>query len=239
MKKSFLITGATKGIGLAIAHQLAELGYQVIGIARNNPDLEFPGFLYLADLSNTEETQSIFNNIKQNHHIDGIINNIGIAKPQLIENITLEDFNNVIDINLRSALQAVQTFVTGMKEKNWGRIVNIASRAMLGKVGRSSYSAAKSALIGLTRTWALELAKNGITVNAIAPGPINTEQFFIDHPKGSEQEKRIMGTIPMGRMGEPDEVAFVVAFFLNERSSFITGQTLFIDGGGSIGLTTL
>lgn len=86
----------------------------------------------------------------------------------------------------------MQTFVADMKENKWGRIINIASRAMLGKIGRSSYSAAKAALIGLTRTWALGLAKNGITVNAIAPGPINTEQIFLDHPKRSEQEKCVV-----------------------------------------------
>lgn len=238
MKKSILITGATKGIGLAIANHLNELNYEVIGVARNKPNIEFPGFLYLADLSNAENTNSVFNIIKQKHLVDGIVNNIGIAKPQLIEDIKLNDFNSVIDINVRPALQALQIFVADMKEKNWGRIINITSRAVLGKVGRSSYSAAKAALIGLTRTWALELAKNGITVNAIAPGPINTEQFFLDHPKGSEQEKRVMSSIPVGRMGEPSEIAYVVEFFLDNRANFITGQTLFVDGGGSIGLAS-
>lgn len=239
MQRSFLITGATKGIGLAITHYLNKIGYQVIGIARNKPSFEFPGFLYQANLSDYEETNSVFRVIKQKHHIDGIINNVGVAIPQAIEDVNLKDFNTVIDINLRPAMQCVQTFVSDMKTKKWGRIINITSRAALGKIGRSSYSAAKSGLIGLTRTWALELANYGITVNGVAPGPINTEQFYQDHPKGSDQERKIISAIPVGRMGEPEEVAYAVAFFLDEKASFITGQTLFVDGGGSIGIKTI
>ena len=236
MKKSFLITGCTKGIGLAISHQLKHSGYNVIGIARNTPNYDFPGILYLADLSNAEETQLIFNKINMSHPIDGVINNIGNVKPEPIEKIEIESFHEVIDLNIRPAIQAMQIFLPRMKEQYWGRVINITSRAALGKVGRSSYSAAKAGLTALTRTWALELAKTGITVNSVAPGPIETESFVHNYPKGSLEEKNILATIPMGRIGLPDEVAFAVSFFLDERAGFITGQTLFVDGGGSTGV---
>ena len=236
MKKSFLITGCTKGIGLAISQHLNDSGYNVVGIARNKPDHDFPGSLYLGDLSDVKETLTLFNTIKMNHRIDGVINNIGNVKPQPIEKIDIQSFQDVIDLNLRPAIQAMQIFLPQMKDQNWGRIINITSRALLGKVGRSSYSAAKAGLTALTRTWALELAKTGITVNSIAPGPIETEAFALNYPKGSIEEQNILATIPMGRIGLPEEVAFAVNFFLDEHAGFITGQTLFVDGGGSIGV---
>lgn len=235
MKKSILITGATKGISQAISLYLNQIGYHVIGIARTCPTWDFPGSLYLADLSSEVETQAIFDEIKNQYCVSGLINNIGVANPISLENLKLADFHYVLDINLRPAVQAVQTFMSQMKANKWGRIINISSRAILGKPGRSSYSAAKAALIGLTRTWALELVKDGITVNAIAPGPINTEQFFLNHPKGSNEEKAVMASIPMKRMGEADEIAFAASFFLDVKAGFITGQTLFVDGGGSLG----
>ncbi len=235
MKRKFLITGGTKGIGFAISHHLSDLDLDVVGIARHIPKEKFPGDFFQCDLSNPDETQQTFNKIREEHNIDGIINNVGFAKPQRIEELDLNDFSSVIDINLRPAIQAIKTFLPNMNQQNWGRVVNISSRAMLGKIGRTSYSAAKAGLVAMTRTWAMELAKNGITVNAIAPGPINTEQFFLDHPKGSEAEEKIINGIPIGRMGAPEEVAHTVTFLLDERSGFITGQTIFVDGGGSLG----
>lgn len=234
--KTFLITGCTRGIGLATAVYLNESGYQVIGIARKKPDNEFPGILYCADLSNSDETLTTLETIKQNHVVDGIINNIGNVKPMLLESMTVDSFMNVMDLNVRPAIQVTQTFLPYMKNQKWGRIINIASRAMLGKIGRSSYSAAKASLVALTRTWALELAPFNITVNSVAPGPIQTESFYNNYAKGSHEEKQLLSAIPLNRLGMPDEVAYAIGFFLNERAGFITGQTLFVDGGGSVGV---
>lgn len=233
-QKTFLITGCSKGIGLATAIYLKHLGHGVIGIARKN-DPQFPGKLFCADLSDMMQTKDVLESIREKYDIDGIVNNVGNVEPALIEDVNLDSFFNVLNLNLRPAIQTVQAFLPQMKAKRYGRIVNIASRALLGKVRCSSYSAAKSGLIGLTKTWSLELAPHQITVNAIAPGPIQTESFVNHYPAGSPEEEKLISSLPLGRAGLPEEIAYAIGFFLDERAGFITGQTLFVDGGGSIG----
>ena len=229
-----MITGASKGIGLATSRRLAKTGYQVIGIARNKPEEDFPGDFFSCDLSREQETEQLIQQLLARYEVDGLVNNLGAGGPQALGSIDLRVLKSLYDINVRTAVQMTQGLLEKMKEHRWGRIVNMASRAVFGVPGRTSYAAAKSALIGCTRVWALELAPLGITVNAVAPGPIETTSFRQIRPLGSLTEKELLTSIPMGRVGQPEEVAAAIEFLLSEEAGFITGQTLCVDGGGSL-----
>lgn len=234
MKKNVLITGATKGIGLAATELLSERGYHIIGIARKETKHPFPGKLFLCDLSDAEETKKVLSKIEKECFIDAIVNNVGTNFPQPLEQIDLDTYQMIMDVNVRSAILVAQALCPGMKQRKWGRIINIASRAIFGSANRTVYSAAKSALIGCTRTWALELAPFGITVNAVAPGPVETELLRRSRPKGSAAEKELLAGIPLQRVGLPSEVAALIGFLISEEAGYITGQTISVDGGGSL-----
>ncbi len=232
--RTFLVTGASKGIGRALSQRLADAGHHVVGVARGQ-DPSFPGTLVSIDLEDSQASGAALADLARRYTFDGVVNNVGLARLHPIGRIELRDLDDMMRVNLHSTIQTVQAILPTLRGKGWGRIVNVTSLVTVGIAMRSGYAAAKAAVNSLTRTWAIELAETGITVNAVAPGPVETEMFRRNTPAGSEAESRFLSMIPMHRLGKPEEIAAAIAFLLSEEAGFITGQVLFVDGGGSVG----
>lgn len=228
-----LITGSSKGIGRATADRVAKSGDTPVGLARTAPD-DFPGEFYEADLTDRAATEAVLGRILANERIDAVVNNVAVARFGRIGSIDLDDLAVTYDLNVRAAVQVVQAVLPGMLANGWGRIVNVTSLTTLGTPERTPYAATKAALEACTRIWAGELAQSGITVNAVAPGPIETEMYRALSPVGSDREARILQTIPLRRLGTPREIAHAICALLDEDAGYITGQIIRADGGGSI-----
>lgn len=232
-KRRVLITGASKGIGRAVADRVAAIGQEPIGLARQAPS-DFPGQFHEVDLGDQATTAQTLDRIVGEGGVDAVVNNVGLARFDRIGSIHLDDLFVTYDLNVRTAVQVVQAVLPGMIDARWGRIVNVTSLTTLGTPERTPYAAAKAALETCTRIWASELASTGITVNAVAPGPVETELYRERSPAGSDREARLLNTIPLHRVGTPVEIAHVICMLLHEDASYITGQVVRVDGGGSI-----
>jgi 3-oxoacyl-[acyl-carrier protein] reductase len=231
-KRQVVISGASKGIGRAVADRLAADGHVPIGLARTATS-DFPGPFYEVDLGDRAATAEALDKIVAAGRVDAVVNNVGFARFGRIGSIDLDDLFTTYDMSVRTAVQVVQAVLPGMVEAGWGRIVNVTSLTTLGIAERTPYAGAKAALETATRIWAGELASSGITVNAVSPGPIETEMFRQRSPAGSEREAHLLDVIPLHRLGAPAEVAHVIAMLLHEDAGYMTGQIVRVDGGGS------
>lgn len=229
-----LVTGSSRGIGAATAKLLAESGHRVIGTGRQRP-ADPPGPFFEVDFADADATAEALARITDEFDVDHLVNNAGVSRSRPLLDTTVADIDLHYSVNLRAAVQCAQAVVPGMQAKGRGRIVNLSSRVVLGKAARTPYAASKAALLSLTRCWALELAADGITVNAIAPGPVRTELFDRNHPEGSEAYERLLATVPGRRFGTPEEVAAPIAFLLSDGAAYINGQVLYVCGGASVG----
>ena len=230
-----VVTGASRGIGLAIARRLLADGFAVVTVQRSAPR-EGLGLAHIGlDLGDPETVFSRMDAFAADNEVSVLVNNAGVSSVAAIDALDVSGFAAISAINLGSVIAMARALAPSMKVRGNGRIINTASRAALGKEGRSFYAATKAGIAGLTRTWALELAGHGIAVNSISPGPTVTELFDQTNPIGSPARVAIERSVPMGRLATPDDIAAVASFLAGPDASFVTGQTIHVCGGTTMG----
>jgi len=234
-----IVTGGSAGIGRAIVQALLEKDYEVISLDIQPGETQGKLKHVTVDLSDTAATADVAKKLAKTHSVTTLVHNAGTIRPALLPDVKLEDLEALVNLHLSSAVVLLQSVLPAMKAAGFGRVVLVSSRAVLGLPTRTSYAATKAGMLGMARTWALELAPQGITVNVVAPGPIETDNFYSVVPRGSPQVERIAASIPVKRLGQAGDVARAVMFFADRDNGFVTGQVLYVCGGTSVGTLTL
>jgi 3-oxoacyl-[acyl-carrier protein] reductase len=229
------VTGGSRGIGLACARQLAAAGHLTAIGSRSKPDEIDPGLTWVeCDTTDDESVEAAFSTVEaQWGGVQILVANAGITRDRLVLRMDADDFTTVLDANLTGSFRVAKRALRSMMKVRWGRIVFMSSVvASLGQAGQANYAASKAGLTGLGRSLAREFASRGITVNMVAPGPIDTGMLAAVGPKAMEA---MIAQVPMGRVGTPHEVAAAVAFLTSEAAGYITGTVLNVDGGLAMG----
>ncbi|MBN44460.1 MAG: 3-oxoacyl-[acyl-carrier-protein] reductase [Rhodobiaceae bacterium] len=235
--KKVLVTGASGGIGKAIAMELSSSGADLCLTGRNKSELEnlqkiIGGNcqIIISDLSNSEEIRNLADQAQDiMGQIDILVNNAGITKDNLFMRMSEDDWNEVININLNSIFKLTKQLIKGMIKRRYGRIINITSViGVAGGAGQSNYSASKAGIIAMSKSLAQEVGSRSVTVNSIAPGFIETNMTA---ELSDNRKEDILRSISVGRLGKPDDIAGAVCFLASDKASYITGQTIHINGG--------
>jgi len=233
-----LVTGATRGIGKAIAQELAEAGHTVVGTATSDAGAdtisthlaEWGGMGIRLDVSDSEAVKTAVAMINERFGAPTIlVNNAGITRDNLMMRMKDDEWADVIGTNLSPLFTVSKACLRGMTKARWGRIVNISSVvAQMGNAGQANYAASKAGAEGMSRAMAKELGSRAVTVNCVAPGFIDTDMTKV---LTDDQRSLMLGQIPLGRLGEPEEIAEVVAFLASDSGAYITGETIHVNGG--------
>ena len=246
-----IVTGGDSGIGRAVSVLFAREGADIAIIYPNEHDdaretrcaVEAEGRRCLLIAGDVRESafcnQAVAQAAQAFGRLDVLVNNAGQAVSQRFDRTDAALWQSMLAVNLTGTFHCIQAALPGMQERHFGRIVMMSSRGALGLPTRTAYSATKAGMVGMARTWSLELAPYGITVNVVAPGPIQTDMFYEVIEPGSEREKQLANGIPVKRLGRSDDVARAVMFFADPANSFVTGQTLFVCGGASVSSITI
>ncbi len=234
------VTGGSAGIGKAICERLLADGYEVVSLARRKSPVAHPNLHSIeVDLMDRAATAEAAVEMARRFEVTTLVHNAGVIRPALLADVKLDDLDALVELHLGCAVQLVQAALPAMRAARFGRVVLLSSRAAVGLATRTAYSATKAGMLGMARTWALELAADGITVNVVAPGPIRTDMFFEVVAEGSEKERALAASVPVRRLGESADVARAVAFFTSPDAGFVTGQVLYVCGGTSVGSLVL